>query len=107
MNKRLKAGDTVKIISGSHKGFTGKIVRLNAKKYEALIEGFGKRERHMRKSQFNPMGGKKDIQIPVALSKLALVVDEKSGKTSRVAFSRDEKGKLVRIARQAKNKEIR
>ena len=107
MNKRIKTGDTVKIISGSKKGFTGKILSLNAKKGEALIEGFGKRERHMRKSQFNPMGGKRDIQVPVSLSKLALVVDEKSGKTSRVAFSRDEKGKLVRVARQANNKEIK
>jgi large subunit ribosomal protein L24 len=107
MNKRIKTGDTVKIISGAQKGFTGKVLSLNAKKGVALIDGFGKRERHMRKSQINPVGGKRDIQVPVALAKLALVVDEKSGKTSRVNYSRDEKGKLVRVARQANNKEIK
>jgi len=107
MIKRLKTGDLVKIISGSKKGTTGKILSLNAKKNEALVEGVGVRERHMKKSQYNPAGGKKAIQVPVRLDKLAIVVDEKSGKTSRVGLSRDENGKLVRVARQVKNKEIK
>lgn len=107
MNKRLKTGDTVKIISGKDKGFTGKILSLNAKKNEAILENFGKRERHVAKSTYNPTGSKRDIQVPVKLDKLALIIDEKTGKTSRVGLVRDEKGKLVRIARQANGKEIK
>ena len=53
----------------------------------------------------NPRGGKKDIHKPVNLSKLALVVDEKSGKTSRVGYVVND-GAKTRVARQLKNKEI-
>ena len=48
----------------------------------------------------------KDIQVPVDLSKLALVVDEKSGQTSRVGYSTKD-GAKVRVARQLNNKEIK
>ncbi|NCU30015.1 50S ribosomal protein L24, partial [Candidatus Saccharibacteria bacterium] len=63
--------------------------------------------RHIRPSQYNPRGGKKDIHTPVDISKVALVVDEKSGKTSRVGLIKNADGDKVRIARQAKNKEIK
>ena len=52
-------------------------------------------------------GGKKDIQVGIDASKVALVIDEKSGKTSRVGFTKDDKGNTVRIARQANNREIK
>ncbi|MDR0887162.1 MAG: 50S ribosomal protein L24 [Candidatus Nomurabacteria bacterium] len=107
MNKRIKTNDLVKIISGSQKGFVGKVLKVDNKNNTALIDGVGNRERHMKKTAYNPAGGKKDIQVPVLLDKLALVVDEKTNKTSRVGLSRDEKGKLVRVARQVKNKEIK
>ena len=49
---------------------------------------------------------KKDIHVPVDLSKLALVVDEKSGQTSRVGYAAKD-GVKVRVARQLNNKEIK
>ena len=35
-----------------------------------MIEGIGIRERHMRATQFNPKGGKKDIHVGIDLSNL-------------------------------------
>jgi hypothetical protein len=53
--------------------------------------------------------GKKSLNEPVAMdiSKVALVVDEKSGKTSRVGLVANADGGKTRVARQAKNKEIK
>lgn len=107
MAQNLKSGDVVTIIAGDNKGKSGKIVKMDLKNHKAMIEGIGIRERHMRATQFNPKGGKKDIHVPMDISKVALVVDEKSGKTSRVGLVKNADGGKTRVARQAKNKEIK
>lgn len=107
MAHRIQKDDLVKIISGSKKGTTGKVVRVLAKENAVLVEGVGVGHRHVKPSQLNPRGGKKDIHVPVSLHKVALVVDEKSAKTSRVGYIKNADGAKVRLARQAKNKEIK
>lgn len=104
---RIIKGDTVKIISGDQKGTTGKVVAVLTAKNAALIEGVGTRSRKVKPTQLNPTGGTKDIHVPVPLSKLALVIDAKAGKTSRVGYKTNADGAKVRVARQAKNKEIK
>jgi len=106
MAQRIRKDDTVKIIAGSNKGTTGKVLAVSLKQNSALIEGIGLKTRHVRPSQLNPRGGKKDIHVPVSLSKLALVVDDKSSKTSRVGYITKD-GAKVRVARQLNNKEIK
>ena len=105
--KRIKAGDIVKIISGSDKGKTGKIVKVLPKESAALVEGVGVKSRHIKPSQLNPKGGKKDIHVPISLHKLALVVDEKDSKTSRVGYTKTDEGKVVRLARQLGDRGIK
>jgi len=104
---RIQKGDLVKLISGAKKGTTGKVVTVLAKKNAALVEGIGVGHRHVKPSQLNPRGGSKDIHVPIPLHKLALVVDEKAVKTSRVGFEKNTDGKKVRLARQLNNKEIK
>lgn len=70
MAQNLKTGDTVKIISGDNKGKSGKIVKMDLKNHKAMIEGIGVRERHMKKTMFNPQGGKKQIHVGIDLSNL-------------------------------------
>ena len=106
MAQRIHKDDTVKIIARSNKGTTGKVLAVSLRQNSALIEGVGLKTRHVRPSQLNPRGGKKDIHVPVSLSKLALVVDDKSGKTSRVGYITKD-GAKVRVARQLNNKEIK
>ncbi len=103
---RIKKDDIVKIIAGSKKGTTGKVLAVDSKKGTVLIEGVGVGHRHVKPSQLNPTGGKKDIHVPTDISKVALVVDEKSGKTSRVGMKHTENGK-IRVAKALKNKEIK
>lgn len=107
MARRIQKDDIVKIISGSNKGTTGKVVAVLGKKNAALVEGVGAKHRHVKPSQLNPRGGSKDIHVPTPLHKLALVVDEKTSKTSRVGYVKNADGAKVRLARQDKNKEIK
>ena len=103
---RIHKDDLVKVIAGAHKGTTGKVLKVNSKDQTVLVEGVGVGHRHIKPNQYNPRGGKKDIHVPVDISKAALVIDEKSGKTSRVGLVKNADGGKTRVARQANNKEI-
>lgn len=70
MAQNLKTGDTVKIISGDNKGKTAKIVKMDKKNHKAMLDGIEVRERHLKKTQFNPAGGKKTIHVGIDLSNL-------------------------------------
>ena len=106
MGTRIKTGDTVKVISGANKGTIGKVTKVMPSENKVLVEGIGNRTRHMRRSMYR-QSGKKDIQVGIDASKVALVVDEKAGKVSRVGYAKDNDGKTIRIARQANNREIK
>lgn len=107
MAKRIQKNDVVKLISGAKKGTTGKVLAVLPQKNAVLIEGLGVKHRKVKPSQLQPTGGHKDIHVPTPLHKVALVIDEKSGKTSRIGYSKASDGAKVRLARQAKNKEIK
>ncbi|MBR3204582.1 KOW motif-containing protein [Candidatus Saccharibacteria bacterium] len=66
----IKTGDTVKIISGSNKGKSGKVVKVDRRNGRAMVEGIGVRERHIRASYLNPKGSKKEIHVGIDLSNL-------------------------------------
>jgi large subunit ribosomal protein L24 len=107
MAQRIQKNDMVKIISGANKGTTGKVVAVLPKKNAVQIENLGMKHRHVKPTQLQPTGGHKDIHVPVPLHKVALVIDEKTGKTSRVGYSKSTDGAKLRLARQSKNKEIK
>ncbi len=107
MAQRIQKDDIVKLISGVNKGTTGKVLQVLTKKNAVLVEGIGTKHRHVKPSQLNPRGGSKDIHVATPLHKVALVVDEKAGTTSRVGYVKNADGAKVRLARQAKNKEIK
>ncbi len=104
---RIRKDDIVKIIAGAKKGTTGKVLAVDSKKGTVLVEGVGVGRRHVKPNQLNPVGGKKDIHVPMDISKVALVVDEKSGKTSRVGVVKNADGGKTRVAKSLKNKEIK
>jgi len=107
MSARIKKGDLVKIIAGADKGTTAKVLAVLSGKDAVLLEGIGQKHRHIKPSQLNPRGGSKDIHVPTPLSKVALVIDEKTGKTSRVGYVKNVDGGTSRVARQANSKEIK
>ena len=86
----MKVGDLVRVISGDNKGTEAKIVKVDRKKGLACLEGIGLVERHMKKTQFNPAGGKKTIHVGIDLSKLKLV---KAAEKAAKATKTDKKSK--------------
>lgn len=104
---RLKKGDLVKVITGAHKGKTGKIVSVHSDKNAVAVEGLNIVKRHVKPSAIAPQGGIIEVHKPIDVSKVALVVaGSKDAATSRVAFTVDKDGTKKRVYRQAKNKEI-
>jgi large subunit ribosomal protein L24 len=105
--KKIKSGDLIKVLSGAHRGKTGKVLSVSTKDQTVTIDGIGLVKRHIKPNQANPRGGTKDIHVGMPVSKVALVVDEKTNKTSRVGFITKTDGTKARVARAHNNKEIK
>ena len=70
MAKCLKVGDRVKVISGSLKGTVASIVKVDKKAEKAMLKDINVKTRHLKKTMFNPAGGKKTIHVGIDLSNL-------------------------------------
>ena len=96
MAQNLKINDKVVVISGDHKGEEAKIVRIDRVNGKACLEGIGLVERHMKKTQYNPTGGKKTIHLGIDLSNLKLVeaakFEKKTAKKDAKADKKLKKG---------------
>lgn len=92
MAQNLKTGDIVKIISGSHKGESGKIVKMDRSNHKALVENIGVRERHVSAGQFR-QAGKKTVHLGIDLSNLKLTTAAKQPeKKSEKKATKTKKG---------------
>lgn len=105
MALRIKKGDKVKVIAGSHKGKTGKVIATNPIKRTVLVEGLNVVKRHVKPNQINPQGGIVDLHKAIDISKVALIHPTKKDATSRVGYTVDKKGVKQRTYK-ANNKEI-
>ena len=96
MAAKIKKGDTVAVISGDHRGETGKVLRVVPKRDVVFVEGVNLVYRHLRPSRQNPQGGRIRKEAPIHTSNV-LPVDPKTGKPSRVRFEveRDAAGKVI------------
>ena len=69
----VKRGDTVQVISGNHKGATGKVLQILPKKQQVLIEGVRLVKKHVRKSQDYPQGAIIEREGPIHISNVKRV----------------------------------
>jgi large subunit ribosomal protein L24 len=104
---KIKTGDSVRVITGAHKGKVAKVVNVLPNQHAVKLEGIGTRKRFVKPTQINPQGGTKDIHVAIDVSKVALVHPTDAAKTTRVGYSVKKDGTKVRVARQAANKEIK
>ena len=90
----VRKGDQVEVIAGNHKGSTGKVLDIFARKQRVVIEGVRMIKKHMRKSQDNPQGSITEREGPIHISNVKVVErgeragDKKEGK-------KDAKGKAA------------
>jgi large subunit ribosomal protein L24 len=97
---KIKKGDLVKVIAGDSKGTQGKIVEIIIAKNRAVVEGANMVSKHTKPNAANPNGGIVKQEAAIHISNLMLV-DPKTGKTTRVGRKKNEAGKLVRVAKKS------
>lgn len=81
----IKRGDQVVVISGSHKGKSGKVLELLPKKSRAVIEGVALIKRHTKKNQEHPNGAIVEREGSVHTSNLMVQATFDSSKRKKSA----------------------
>jgi len=102
MSKKIniKKGDTVKVISGESKGKQGRVLRIDAEKGRAVVEGANLMKKHTKPNADNPQGGIIEQEAALHLSNLMLV--DAKGNITRIGKKNDEKtGKSVRFSKKS------
>jgi large subunit ribosomal protein L24 len=94
----IKTGDTVKVLSGTDNGKTGKVTSVVLEKGRAFVEGINMVSKHTKPSAANPQGGIVKREASIHISNL-MVVDSK-GQASRIGRKMNEEGKLVRYSKK-------
>ncbi|MCC7304596.1 50S ribosomal protein L24 [bacterium] len=97
--RKIKAGDTVVVITGDEKGKKGKVLSVSGNR--VVVEGVNKMKKFVKKNALgqNQDGTVVEIERPFQISNVQ-VIDPKSGKGTRVRFEiRD--GKKIRVAKRS------
>ena len=69
----VKPGDEVTVIAGNHKGQSGKVISVNAKKEQVIVEGVRVMKKAIRRSEENQEGGIIEKDGPIHLSNVKKV----------------------------------
>lgn len=100
MKIHIKKDDTVQVISGEHKGLTGRVVSIDREKYRAIVEGLNLVSKHTKPSAGSPQGGIVQKEAPIHISNL-LIVNAKSGKGERIGRKLNAEGNSVRYFKKS------
>ncbi len=90
-------GDTVRVISGEHRGKEGRVLHVYPKKFRVVVEGVNVVKKHKRATTPQGESGIIEFAAPIAASNVMLL-DPKSGAPTRVRRRLDKDGTLERIA---------
>jgi large subunit ribosomal protein L24 len=94
---KIKKGDRVRVISGSHNGSEGTVISISREINKAIVEGVNMIKKHNKPNAQNPQGGITEKEAPLHISNLSLLTSD--GKTTRVGY-RLEDGFKVRVAKK-------
>jgi large subunit ribosomal protein L24 len=102
MAARIRKGDTVAVISGADKGKRGEVLRVLPKAERALVQGVNIAKHHTKPRGMGQTGGIIEQEASIHLSNLVLI-EEKTGKPTKVGFRVLEDGRKVRVAKASGN----
>ncbi|MBZ9751287.1 50S ribosomal protein L24 [Deinococcus sp. HMF7604] len=92
----VKKGDTVIVLSGKHKGQTGKVLLALPRDQKVVVEGVNLVTKNVKPSPASPQGGQEQRELALHASKVA-IVDPETGKATRIRKAIVD-GKKVRVA---------
>jgi len=93
----IKKNDSVKVITGSSKGKTGKVISVLLEEGRVIVSGVNVGKRHEKPSRTNQAGGIVEKEMPIAISNV-MVVDSKSGVPTRIRRKREQGKASVRVS---------
>lgn len=93
----LAKGDTVRVISGEHRGKEGKILHVYPKRFRVVVEGVNVVKKHKRAGAPGSESGIIEFPAPIAASNVMLL-DPKSGEPTRTRRRMDKDGSVERVA---------
>jgi large subunit ribosomal protein L24 len=91
--------DTVKVISGNHKGKIGKVLKVFPKTRRVIVEKVAMVKRHTRPQSQQDQGGIIEKEAAIHVSNVMLVCP-KCSKPTRTGVGQLSDGKKVRICKQ-------
>jgi len=101
MKLKIKKNDVVQVISGDDKGKTGRVLLVDPKKMNVLIEGVNMHIKHEKPNQRNQDGGRVSKEFPIHYSNVLALDSDK--KATRVGFRKEKKGSETVTVRVSKN----
>jgi len=95
---KIKAKDTVLVLTGKSKGKRGEVRQVNADKDSVIVAGVNMVTKHARATQGKP-GGIQKKEMPLHISNIMLVCP-KCSKASKPKAGRLQTGERIRLCRK-------
>ena len=73
MKLHIKKGDMVQVIAGDNKGQQGKVLKVEAEKQRAIVEGVNLCKKATKPNAQNPQGGIVEKEAPIHVSNLQML----------------------------------
>ena len=82
---KIKVNDNVLVIAGAYKGKTGKVLKTLKNEEKVVVEGINISKRHTKPRTNNDKGGIFEIEMPIHVSNVKKVDEEKAKKSTKKA----------------------
>jgi large subunit ribosomal protein L24 len=101
---KVKAGDTVEIISGNDRGFVGRVRIVLPKENRVIVEGINVVRKHQRAMPTGGRGGSTEggiieLEAPIDASNV-MVICPTCDERTRVGYRVEEDGAKVRVCKE-------
>ena len=74
----IKVGQTVRILTGSSKNETGKVIKINRKQGTVVVKGINFKFKHIKPKTENEIGEIKRFEAPIHYSNVKINLKERS-----------------------------
>jgi large subunit ribosomal protein L24 len=97
----VRRNDVIQVVAGDDSGKTGKILYVMLKQNRVVVEGINYIQKHVKRSEKNPQGGRVQKEAPISASNVLAICQnkncEKNGKGVRTGRKLLENGDKIRV----------
>lgn len=97
----VRRNDIIQVTAGDDAGKTGKILNVMARQNRVIVEGINYIQKHVKRSEKNPQGGRVRKEAPISASNVLVICQnkncEKDGRGVRTRSRFLENGDKVRV----------